>query len=109
LYRISLNEISPISEKVRKFVPKQILMQVLNYTDFRKNLKSVLDKTVADHDVTIISRSKENDVVILSLADYNSWMETMYLLRSERNRARLLESVERIEKGQFESHDLIED
>ena len=84
-------------------------MQVLNYTDFRKNLKSILDKTVDDHEVTIISRSKDKDVVLLSLHDYNSWMETMYLLRSEQNRTRLLESIERTEKGQYESHDLIEE
>ena len=84
-------------------------MQVLNYTDFRKNLKSILDKTVDDHEVTIISRSKDKDVVLLSLHDYNSWMETMYLLRSEQNRKRLMESVERTEKGQYESHDLIEE
>ena len=58
-------------------------MEVLNYTDFRKNLKSVLDKTVDNHDITIISRSRDRDVVILSLSDYNSWMETRFLLKSE--------------------------
>jgi antitoxin YefM len=84
-------------------------MQVLNYTDFRKNLKTVLDKTVDNHEVTIISRSEDRDVVILSLHEYNSWMETMYLLRSENNRKRLLGSIEQVEKGNYESHDLIED
>lgn len=84
-------------------------MQVLNYTDFRKNMKSVLDKTVADHETIIISRSDDKDVVLLSLKDYNSWMETMYLLRSERNRTRLLEAIDRTEKSDFLSHDLIED
>ncbi len=84
-------------------------MEVLNYTEFRKNLKSVLDKTVENHEVTVISRSHDKDVVLLSLHDYNSWMETMYLLRSERNRTRLMESIERTEKGKYESHDLIEE
>ena len=84
-------------------------MQVLNYTDFRKNLKTVLDKTVDDHEVTIISRSEDRDVVILSLHEYNSWIETMYLLRSENNRKRLADAIDDTEKGIFESHDLIED
>lgn len=84
-------------------------MQVLNYSDFRKNLKTVLDKTVDDHETIIISRSQDKDVVLLSLKEYNSWLETMHLLRSERNRARLLESVNNIEKGIFEDHNLIED
>jgi len=84
-------------------------MQVLNYTDFRKNMKMVLDKTVEDHEVVIISRSNDKDVVLLSLSDYNSWMETMYLLRSERNRTRIAEALERTEKGNFTSRDLIEE
>jgi len=84
-------------------------MQVLNYTDFRKNMKSVLDKTVEDHEIVIISRSNDKDIVLLSLQDYNSWMETMYLMRSERNRTRLSEAMERTEKGDFSAHNLIED
>ena len=84
-------------------------MQVLNYTDFRKNMKSVLDKTVEDHEIVIISRSNDKDIVLLSLQDYNSWMETMYLMRSERNRTRLSDAVERTEKGDFSAHNLIED
>ena len=84
-------------------------MEVFNYTDFRNNLKSVLDKTVENHEVIIISRSQNKDVVLLSLDDYNSWMETMHLMRSERNRTRLMEAIERTEKGDFTSHDLIEE
>jgi antitoxin YefM len=84
-------------------------MRVLNYTEFRKNMKTVLDKTVEDHETVIISRSNDKDVVLLSLKDYNSWMETLYLMRSEKNRTRLLESIENIEKGNFTQHDLIED
>jgi antitoxin YefM len=84
-------------------------MQVLNYTDFRKNMKMVLDKTVEDHEVVVISRSNDKDVVLLSLSDYNSWMETMYLLRSDRNRARIADALERTEKGNFTSHDLVEE
>ena len=84
-------------------------MEVLNYTEFRKNLKAVLDKTVDNHEVVIISRSADRDVVILSLGDYNSWMESMYLLKSDRNRTRILDAIERAGNNNFESHDLIEE
>ncbi|NDC40533.1 MAG: type II toxin-antitoxin system Phd/YefM family antitoxin [Chitinophagia bacterium] len=84
-------------------------MEVLNYTDFRKNLKSVLDRTVDNHETVIIARSNDRDVVLLSLQEYNSWMETMRLLSTERNRARLLASVQQIEKGNFEQQALIEE
>jgi antitoxin YefM len=46
-------------------------------------MKSVLDSTVENLETIIISRSNDKDVVLLSLKDYNSWMETMYFMRSE--------------------------
>jgi antitoxin YefM len=84
-------------------------MEVLNYTDFRKNLKSVLDRAVDNQETVIISRSQDRDVVLLSLHEYNSWVETMHLLSTERNRTRLLNSIANIEHGNFEQHELIEE
>ncbi len=84
-------------------------MEVLNYTDFRKNLKSVLDKVSSDEEVVIVSRSKNKNVVVISLKEYNSLKETMYLLSTEKNRKRLKESISEMEKGKFYSNSLIED
>ena len=83
-------------------------MEVLNYTDFRKNLKSVLDKVSNDEEVVIVSRSKNKNVVVISLKEYNSLKETMYLLSTEKNRKRLKESISEMEKGKFYSNSLIE-
>ena len=84
-------------------------MEVLNYTDFRKDLKSVLDKVSNDEQIIIVSRSKNKNVVVISLKEYNSLKETMYLLSSEKNRKRLQESMSEMKKGKFYSHSLIED
>lgn len=84
-------------------------MEVLNYTDFRKDLKSVLDKVSNDEEVVIVSRSKNKNVVVISLKEYNSLKETMYLLSTEKNRKRLQESISEMEKGKFYSNSLIED
>jgi antitoxin YefM len=83
-------------------------MEVLNYTDFRKDLKASLDKVSNDEDVIIVSRSKNKNVVVLSLKEYNSLKETMYLLSSENNRKRLQHSINEMQKGKFQSHKLIE-
>ena len=72
-------------------------------------MKSAIDDIAENHETVIISRSNDKDIVLLSLKDYNSWMETMYLMRSERNMERLLTSIENIEKGNFTPHELIED
>lgn len=84
-------------------------MEVLNYTEFRKDLKASLDKVSNDEDVIIVSRGKNKNVVMLSLKEYNSWKETMYLLNSEKNRKRLEKSIKDFEKGKSVKHDLIED
>ncbi len=83
-------------------------MEVLNYTEFRKDLKASLDKVSNNEDVIIVSRSKNKNVVVLSLKEYNSWKETMYLLSSENNRKRLQHSINEMKKGKFHSHKLIE-
>ena len=84
-------------------------MEVLNYTEFRKELKSALDKVSNDDDVIIVSRGKNKNVVVISLKEYNSLKETMYLLSSEENRKRLQESIDEMKKGKYSSHSLIED
>jgi len=89
-------------------VPKYELMQVLNYTKLRNNLKAVIDSVSNDKDTVIVNRGDTN-VVIVSLDEYNSWKETEYLMSTETNRSRLAEAVERVEKGTTEQHDLIEE
>ncbi|MDE3183993.1 MAG: type II toxin-antitoxin system prevent-host-death family antitoxin [Bacteroidota bacterium] len=84
-------------------------MEVLNYTEFRKELKSFLDKVSKDEEVIVVSRGKNKNVVVISLNEYNSLKETLYLLSSEKNRKRLQESIDEMKKGKFSSHSLIED
>lgn len=84
-------------------------MKIVNYSDFRTSLKTHLDNVIADHDTLFVPRGNgEESVVVMSLSEYNSLKETLHLLRSSKNRARLLESIERTENGQSEKHDLIE-
>ena len=84
-------------------------MEVLNYTDFRKDLKSSLDKVSNDEEIIIVSRSKNKNVVLISLKEYNSLKETMYLLSPEKNRKRLQQSINEMNKGKFASHPLTDD
>jgi len=84
-------------------------MQVLNYTEFRKSLREKFDQVTDDGDIVIVNRTDNKAVVMLSLTEYNSWIETMHLLRSEKNRKRLMDAVSRTEQGEYQSNDLIEE
>ena len=83
-------------------------MRTVSFSEARNNLKSVLDRVVDDADVTIIHRRDSDDVVVMSLAEWNSWQETYYLLSSPVNAKRLLEGVARLNAGHGEYHELIE-
>ncbi|GAB4022162.1 type II toxin-antitoxin system prevent-host-death family antitoxin [Spirosoma sp. KCTC 42546] len=84
-------------------------MQVVNYTEFRRSMKAKLDQVSDDGDTVIINRSENKNVVLISLREYNSLKETLQLLSSEKNRNRLMNAVDRANRGEFESHGLIEE
>lgn len=76
-------------------------MTAITYTAARENLASTMDRVCKDRDPVIITRNRDQAVVMLSLDDYESLQETAYLLRSPANAKRLLESIEAAEKGQL--------
>ena len=84
-------------------------MKAITYTDARSQLTSVMDGVCNDHDPVIITRGKKSAVVMISLDDYESWEETMYLLKSPANAVRLRNSVQNLEKKNFKQRDLIEE
>lgn len=77
-------------------------MEVLNYSTLRSNLKAVLDSVVDDHETVIITRGDDN-AVIISLEEYNSWQETLHLLSTENNRKRLSEAIKRDKKASLKT------
>ena len=74
-------------------------MNAITYTAARENLASTMDQVCLDRDPVIITRKREQAVVMISLEDYESLQETAYLLRSPANAKRLLESIDNAEKG----------
>lgn len=83
-------------------------MRTINFSEARSNLKEVLDRVVEDADVTIITRRDADDVVVMSLSEWNSWKETEYLLASPANARHLRESIRRLDAGQKVYRELIE-
>lgn len=83
-------------------------MRTMSYTESRKHYADVLDSVVNDREAVIITRTGHPAAVILSLDDYNSLLETSYLMKSPANARRLLDAVERLEAGAGEAHELID-
>jgi len=80
-------------------------MKVVNYTELRLNLKHWLNSVVDDVEELIIKRKNQKDLVLISLEEYNSLIETNYLLTGK-NREVLLESINEVTTGNKEYHKL---
>jgi len=74
-------------------------MDTVTYTTARASLAETMKKVCEDHEPVIITRQKEESVVMISLDDYKALEETSYLLRSPKNARRLLESIAELEQG----------
>jgi antitoxin YefM len=63
-------------------------------SEARRRLFPLLEQVNTDHEPVRIT-SKAGDAVLMSAEDYDSWQETVYLLRSPENARRLMEAVAR--------------
>ncbi len=70
-------------------------MEAITYSEARNNLAKHIDRVINDSDFTVITRQKGEATVLMSLREFESWKETMFLLRGK-NGPRLLKSVEDI-------------
>lgn len=74
-------------------------MKSITYTAARENLASTINRVCEDHTPIVITKNRDQSVVMLSLAEYESLQETAYLLRSPANARRLLASLESLKRG----------
>jgi len=81
-------------------------MQVLTFSEARAGLKQAMDDVCRDHEPTVITRQRGEHVVLMSLEDFNSMNETIYLLGSASNASRLRESVAQHKAGVAISKDI---
>lgn len=83
-------------------------MKAMGYTESRARYAEVLDGVTNDREEVVITRAGCEPVVIVSLEDRESLRETAYLMRSPSHARRLLDAMERLEAGHWQTHDLIE-
>jgi antitoxin YefM len=83
-------------------------MDAISYTNVRANLAQTMDRVCEDHEPLIITRNRQQSVVMISLEDYKALEETAYLLRAPKNAKRLLEAVASLESGQGQERSLAE-
>ena len=84
-------------------------MLTTTLSDFRKDIKKYFDRVTQNFEILIINRGKDNGVVIMSLAEYNSLCATQHELSSKVNQERLDSAIEKLKLGKTKEKNLIEE
>jgi antitoxin YefM len=74
-------------------------MKAITYTAAREGLASTMDQVCRDRAPVVITRNRDQAVVLMSLDDYQEMEETAHLLRSPANARRLLAALQQLESG----------
>jgi len=74
-------------------------MKAITYTAARENLAATMDRVCEDAEAVVITRNRDQAVVMVSLAEYQALEETAYLMRSPKNAARLRSALRSMAKG----------
>lgn len=83
-------------------------MNAITLNEAKRNLEQVIDHVIADAEPTIIVTETEQQVVVLSLDEFNSWKETLYLLASPANAAHLRQSIAEAQSGNVRERELLD-
>jgi len=81
-------------------------MRTISFSEARNRLKQVIDQVIDDADVAIITRRDAPDAVVMSLETFNSWQETVHLLKTPANAAHLAKSIAQLRAGEVQPRPL---
>ena len=72
-------------------------MTSITYTAVRETLAATMDRVCRDREPILITRNRDQAVVMLSLEEYQALEETAHLLRAPANARRLAASMAELE------------
>ncbi len=81
-------------------------MQTITYTDARNQLTRLMDGVVRDREPITITRNGTGIVVLLAADEYDSMEETLHLLSTPANAARMHQGLTDYANGKLQSGEL---
>jgi antitoxin YefM len=83
-------------------------MSHVTLTELRQNIASYFDEVAENREPLVVTRSGgKGNVVVMSEAEFAGWRETVHLLSSPRNAARLMGSVRQAKAGRSQEKGLV--
>ncbi len=84
-------------------------MDAITTKEAGEDLDGLIERVILDPQPTILCNNKGNQAVLMSLEEFTSWQETLYLLSNPANAAHLFSSIESAEAGKVVERALIEE
>jgi antitoxin YefM len=83
-------------------------MDAVTVTHATQNLNQLIEQVIYNVEPTIICNDNGKRALLMSLDEFNSWQETLYLLSNPANAEHLLESIAQAKMGKTQERELIE-
>ena len=83
-------------------------MNAVTLKQAKQGLKKLIQQVNSDVDSVIIGDDEENRAVLISLSEFESWRETLYLLSNPANAEHLRQSIKEHRNGKVFEKELIE-
>ncbi|MEE8436975.1 MAG: type II toxin-antitoxin system prevent-host-death family antitoxin [Candidatus Neomarinimicrobiota bacterium] len=83
-------------------------MDAITINQAKQDINRLIEKVISNAEPTIICNDQGQKAVLLSLDEYNSWKETLYLLSNPANAEHLRRSIQEDKSGKIIEQELDE-
>lgn len=83
-------------------------MIATSYSSARQNFKDFCEKATNDFETIIITRTRGENVVMMSESEYNNMLENLYVRSNSEDYKRLMQSIDQLKAGKGKARELIE-
>jgi antitoxin YefM len=83
-------------------------MKAMTSNQAKQQLDELIDRVILDAEPIILCNEQGKQAVLISLNEFNSWQETLYLLSNPANAEHLRKSIAQANSGKKSVRELIE-
>jgi antitoxin YefM len=83
-------------------------MSHVSFTELRQRMARLFDQVAEDREPLVVTRQRgKSNLVVMSEEEFEGWRETVHLLSSPKNAARLMASIRQLRAGGAREHELV--
>jgi antitoxin YefM len=84
-------------------------MIAITSSQVRSHFKEICDKVVEDVEAIIVTRSRGENIVMMSEAEYNNMMENFRIFSNPERYQKIKDGIDQYEQGNYSERELIDD